>query len=136
MNNSKDFVQSQFKKWKSAASSLISNEDEPVESTIVELEPEYYQKCRQLAEAQNTTVASVVHYILEQQFAVRASERIYQASVEQVEKNPLLALDGLTGKRDRREPKTWDSRESRERSESWLTREERSKTEVNHDEFS
>ncbi|MEK8132782.1 hypothetical protein WMW72_33370 [Paenibacillus filicis] len=132
MNNSKDFVQSQFKKWKSAASSLILNEDGADEGTLVELEPEYYQKCRQLAEAQNTTVASVVHYILEQQFAIRAGERIYQASVEQVEKNPLLALDGLTGKRDRRDQR--DSRE-RERSDSWTSREER-KTEVHEDEFS
>ncbi|WP_159882192.1 hypothetical protein [Paenibacillus puerhi] len=130
MNNSKDFVQSQFKKWKSAASSLISSEEGDAQDTMVELEPEYYEKCRQLASAQNTTVASVVHYILEQQFAVRAGERIYQASVEQIEKNPLLALDGLTGRRDKREP-----HEGRDRSDSWSLREER-KTEVREDEFS
>ncbi|SDD42723.1 hypothetical protein SAMN02799630_03467 [Paenibacillus sp. UNCCL117] len=129
MNNSKDFVQSQFKKWKSAASSLILNEEGGTEHTMVELEPEYYEKCRQLAEAQNTTIASVVHYILEQQFAVRAGERLHQASAMQLEKNPLLALDGLTGRREK-----FEQRDTRDRSDSWHAREER-KTEVEEDEF-
>ncbi len=86
------------KKWKSAATQFISAEENQTheEATLIELEPEYAEKCRQLAEIQHTTVASVVHYILEQHFALRSHERVFQASPLQLEKNPLLALDGLT----------------------------------------
>ncbi|MCZ8520694.1 MULTISPECIES: hypothetical protein [Paenibacillus] len=103
MSNSKDMLQSKLKAWKSAASSLISSpEGETEESRIIELEPEYFEKCREMAEAQHTTVSGAVHYMIEQFFAVRSHEMMFQATVEQKEKNPLLQLDALTKRRDRR----------------------------------
>ncbi|MEF3301980.1 hypothetical protein [Paenibacillus sp. GYB003] len=114
MSNSKDFVQNQFKKWKHAASQLISSETsgEPLdESLFVELEPDYYERCRQLAEARNTTVSAVVHYMLKQQFALQSHDRPIKSNIEQLERNPLLALDGLTGRRKNRETGGDESRE-------------------------
>lgn len=100
MSNSKDFMQNQLKKWKNAAAQFISSEEAITkEATVIELEPEYEEKCRQLAESQHTTVTAVVHYILEQHFALRNNDRVFQATPLQIEKNPLLALDGLTGRR-------------------------------------
>ncbi|AEI41181.1 hypothetical protein [Paenibacillus mucilaginosus] len=104
MSNSKDLLQSKLKAWKSAATSLISSPEGETEinSHVIELEPEYYEKCRQMAEAQHTTVSGAVHYMIEQFFAVRSHEVMFQATVEQKEKNPLLQLDALTKRRDRR----------------------------------
>ncbi|GAA3406345.1 hypothetical protein ACFFNY_23805 [Paenibacillus hodogayensis] len=95
-------LQNQFKKWKHAATQLIANENDGSpsdESPVVELEPEYYERCRQLAEARNTTVSGVVHYMLKQQFALRGQERIVKPDPALLESNPLLSLDGLTGRR-------------------------------------
>lgn len=107
MSSSKYFVQNHFKKWKQAASQFISNEsdDESLdESSVIELEPEYYEKCRQIAEARHTTVAAVVHYMLKQQLALHGKERTIKGNIEQLESNPLLALDGLTGRKRNWEP--------------------------------
>ena len=109
MSNSKDFMQNQLKKWKDAANQFIGHDNqdgahEPLdESLTVELQPEYYEKCRQLAEAQNTSVAAVVHYLLKQQLLLKGQERIAKVNTLQIESNPLLALDGLTGRRPNRE---------------------------------
>lgn len=67
-----------------------------METYTIELEPEYYEKCRQMAEAQNTTVSAAVHYMIEQYFAGRTHETLFQATVEQKDRNPLLQLDALT----------------------------------------
>ncbi|TNJ63831.1 hypothetical protein FE784_23430 [Paenibacillus hemerocallicola] len=104
MSNSKHFVHNQFKKWKDAATQFIGHENdgenEPsAESPVIELEPEYYERCRQLAESRNTTVAAVVHYLLKQQLALKGQERIFKTNIDLIESNPLLALDALTGRR-------------------------------------
>ncbi|TMV50068.1 hypothetical protein FE783_10920 [Paenibacillus mesophilus] len=104
MSSSKQFMHNQFKKWKEAATQFIGHDsdgdlDQTADSPIVELEPDYYERCRQLAEARNTTVAAVVHYMLKQQLALRGPERMYKSNIEQIERNPLLALDALTGRR-------------------------------------
>ncbi|MHC2206866.1 hypothetical protein ACVLD2_001049 [Paenibacillus sp. PvR052] len=93
-------MQNQLKKWKSAAAGLISSEGEVMETHAIELEPEYYEKCRQMAEAQNTTVSAVVHYMIEQYFAVGSHKSLYQATAEQKDKNPLLQLDALTKRKE------------------------------------
>ena len=95
VNNSRQFVQGQLRRWKSAASQLISSGEPIYESENVELEADLYDKCKQMAEAEHTTVSSVVHYILEQYFAGRSHEMMVQATMEQKEKNPLLQLDAL-----------------------------------------
>lgn len=74
-----------------------------MDSHAIELEPEYYERCRQMAEAQNTTVSAVVHYMIEQYFAVGSHKSLFQATAEQKETNPLLQLDALT---KRKEPYT------------------------------
>lgn len=101
MSSSKEFMQSQLRKWKSAASQLISTEGEAVETAAIELEPEVYDKCRRMAEAEQTTVSAVVHYMIDQYFAVRSHEMTFQATMEQKEKNPLLQLDSLTKRKER-----------------------------------
>jgi hypothetical protein len=104
LSSSKQFVHNQFKKWKDAATQFIGHDgdedtDQAAESSIIELEPDYYERCRRLAEARNTTVSAVVHYMLKQQLALRGQERMYKSNIEQIERNPLLALDALTGRR-------------------------------------
>ncbi|RKN84282.1 hypothetical protein [Paenibacillus ginsengarvi] len=111
-NGPKQGWQDQIKKWKDAASQFISNEErdndaEPNEyASVIELEPEYYERCRQLAEIRGTSVNAVVHYMLGQQFALQSKERKLKSNIGQIESNPLLALDGLTGRKTSR-----DSRE-------------------------
>lgn len=105
MSSSKQFVHNQFKKWKDAATQLIGHDndgefDSSAESPIVELEPGYYERCRQLAEARHTTVSAVVHYLLKQQLALNGQDRVFKSNqVDLIESNPLLALDALTGRR-------------------------------------
>ncbi|MGF9710956.1 hypothetical protein [Paenibacillus naphthalenovorans] len=95
MNNSKDFVKNQLNKWKNAAAGLLSSGGEAMDTHAVELEPEYYEKCRQMAEVQNTTVSAVVHYMIEQYFAGRSQDTLFQTTADQKDKNPLLQLDAL-----------------------------------------
>ncbi|MDF2716798.1 MAG: hypothetical protein K0R28_3723 [Paenibacillus sp.] len=110
MSSSKQFVHNQFKKWKDAATQFIGHEtdgeiESSAESPVIELEPEYYERCRQLAESQNTTVAAVVHYLLKQQLALKGQERVFKTNIDLIECNPLLALDALTRhRRHSREP--------------------------------
>lgn len=111
MSSSRDFMQNQLKKWKNAATQLIANDNEgetPDETSLVELEPEYAEKCRQLAAARNTTVSAVVHYMLKQQLALNGQTRLLKANAEQLESNPLLALDALTGRRS----STWEAEDA------------------------
>ncbi|UUZ79602.1 hypothetical protein LJK88_31400 [Paenibacillus sp. P26] len=96
MSNSRQILQSQLKKWKSAASQLITSEEGEEETSVVELEPSSYAICKRMAEAQGTTVSAVVHYMIEQYASVRPQESMFQATLEQREKNPLLQLDALT----------------------------------------
>jgi len=112
MSSSKDFMHNQLKKWKDAANQFIGHDQDGTREmpddaiTAVELQPEYYEKCRQLAEAQNTSVSAVVHYLLKQQLLLRGQERIAKVNSLQIENNPLLALDGLTGRRQSRDAET------------------------------
>lgn len=102
MNVSKQFVHTRLQKWKNVASQWISDEADNGPDTVgpnVELEPDMFERCRQLAEARGTTVSSVVHYMLKQQLALRGQERLVRPSAEMLERNPLLALDGLAGQR-------------------------------------
>jgi hypothetical protein len=101
VTSSKQFMQGQLKKWKSAASQLISSDEQTYEPTNVELETDFYQKCVQMAEAEQTTVSAIVHYILEQYFAGRSHEMMVQATLEQKEKNPMLQLDALAKRKER-----------------------------------
>ncbi|TVY11461.1 hypothetical protein [Paenibacillus cremeus] len=99
------FIQNQWSKWKTAASQLISTESkESYDDEVMELdlEPEFYQKCLQMAKAEQTSVSAVVHYILEQYFTGRSNEKLVQATMEQKERNPLLQLDALVKRSERR----------------------------------
>ncbi|MFC6228343.1 hypothetical protein ACFQI7_11040 [Paenibacillus allorhizosphaerae] len=101
MSNSKQFMQGQLRRWKSAASQLISSGEPTYELENLELENDIYDKCKQMAEAEQTTVSAVVHYILEQYFAGRSHELMVQATMEQKEKNPLLQLDALVKRNEK-----------------------------------
>jgi len=107
MSNSKLFMQNQLRKWKDAASQLIASEHEEEivgQAMAVELAPDYYERCRKLAEAQNTTVTAVVHYMLKQQLALQGEDHAFKTTAVQLENNPLLALDALTGRKGKWEP--------------------------------
>lgn len=96
LSQSKHLLHNQFKRWKNAASQLISTEEEDGYSHVVELEPAAYALCKRMAEAQETSVSAVVHYLIEQQSTGRSHESMFQASLEQRERNPLLQLDAMT----------------------------------------
>ncbi|MCZ8516765.1 hypothetical protein O9H85_31260 [Paenibacillus filicis] len=105
MSSSKTLLQNQLRKWKSAASQLITSEEIEADDNRIELEPSSYAICKRLAEAQGTTVNAVVHYMIEQYASSRPQDSMFQATLEQRDRNPLLQLDGLTkhGEKNREE---------------------------------
>jgi hypothetical protein len=62
----------------------------------IELDPVLLEKCKQLADAEDTTLNDVVHHILEQYWNQRTNELSIPISREHIERNPLFLLDSLT----------------------------------------
>jgi hypothetical protein len=96
MENSKHRLQSRLEQWKSAASQLISGSETQEEATI-ELDPVMLEKCQRQAHEQHTTVSAVIHNILEQYWSnINTESKQPPISRDQLERNPLLYLDGLS----------------------------------------
>ncbi|MDF2963550.1 MAG: hypothetical protein K0S39_5285 [Paenibacillus sp.] len=93
MSTTKQVWQKQLERWKHKANHFISGTGEIDES--VELSPVMLEKCREMAEAGNTTVDEVVHQILEQYWLQRDNELSTPISREHLERNPLFQLDAL-----------------------------------------
>lgn len=106
MGETKRLLQRRLEHWRNAAAQLIGGTEEPEEnesfieeaqeSRFIELDPALHARCKQLAEAQRTTVDAVVQQMVEHYWASRSSELITPISREQLERNPLLQLDALS----------------------------------------
>lgn len=93
-NNYKRFIQNQFQKAKSTASEFISSRSEEQEEGTIELNPQYYDELKAIADMQHTTVQTIVNGIIVQYLASAPYEST-PISVDQKEDNPLLYLDGI-----------------------------------------
>lgn len=99
MDNAKHKLQNRFAQWKTAATQLISGPEETEEATVLDLDPVLLDKCQHQANEQQTTVSAVINDILQQYWNQARSQPQQVISREQMERNPLLYLDGLS-KRD------------------------------------
>ncbi|KRF43767.1 hypothetical protein [Paenibacillus sp. Soil787] len=93
-NNYKRFIQNQFEKAKSSASEFISSRSEEQEEGTIELNPQYYDQLKAIADMQHTTVQEIVNGIIVKHLA-GAPYKSTPISVDQKEDNPLLYLDGI-----------------------------------------
>ncbi|WP_141501545.1 hypothetical protein [Paenibacillus luteus] len=94
VNNYKRFIQNQFEKAKSTASEFISSKREEQAESTIELNAQYYNELKSIADKQQTTVQAIVNGIIVQYLASIPDEK-NTISVDQKEDNPLLYLDGI-----------------------------------------
>jgi hypothetical protein len=99
MDNTKQKLHGRLEQWKTAASQLLSGSQEKEEAIELDLDPVMLDKCQLHAIEQQTTVSAVINHILEQHWSQATSRPQQVISREQLERNPLLYLDGLS-KRD------------------------------------
>lgn len=96
MNKYKRFIQNQYEKAKSSASSFISSRSEEQEEDTIELNSQHYVELKAIADMRGTNVQTIVNGIIAQHMAsVNAQYKSTPISVEQKEDNPLLYLDGI-----------------------------------------
>ncbi|WP_079909297.1 hypothetical protein [Paenibacillus sp. 32352] len=96
MGNAKRLLQRRLDQWKNAATQFIAGPEEVEEEPSLELDPELLAKCRQMADAQQVTVSEIVNQIVEQYWTLKSNELLVPISREQLARNPLLYLDGLS----------------------------------------
>ncbi|NHN30580.1 hypothetical protein [Paenibacillus agricola] len=100
MDTAKHKMQNRFEQWKTAASQLISgSQSEPGETdeaTVLDLDPGLLDQCQLQADKQHTTVSTVINHILHQYWSETHSIAKQAIPRDQLERNPLLYLDGLS----------------------------------------
>lgn len=100
MRNSRQFIQSKWKKMGDAVSNLISEKSDHREiDRTIELSHDDYERYAELAEQHQTTVDALVHHALELYLASRPSEFESHTTLEQKARNPLFHLDGLANRK-------------------------------------
>jgi len=91
MRNSRQFIQSKWKKMGDAVSNLISEKSDHREiDRTIELSHDDYERYAELAEQHQTTVEALVHHALELES---------HTTLEQKARNPLFHLDGLANRK-------------------------------------
>jgi hypothetical protein len=99
MENTKRKLQNRFEQWKATATQLISGPEEKEEATVLDLDPALLDKCQNQADKQQTTISAVINDILQMHWKQADPLHLQAITREQLERNPLLYLDGLS-KRD------------------------------------
>ncbi|WP_010272644.1 hypothetical protein [Paenibacillus senegalensis] len=103
MDKFKKYVETQFDRVKRSASQLVSEPDSSSsidEEPSIELDPRVYELLRQKAERENTTIQALFHRAVQLLLEDKETEERIPVSAEQIQRNPLLSLDGLTAKKD------------------------------------
>lgn len=102
MDKLKKYMENQFDRVKRSASNFVSESEEEQleEDPSVELDPRIYEKLRQKAELEHTTIQALINRAVQRLLEDREPEAKILVSEEQIQRNPLLSLDGLTAKTD------------------------------------
>ncbi|GIP38944.1 hypothetical protein J31TS4_22240 [Paenibacillus sp. J31TS4] len=100
-NNFKKYVETSFDRIKQSATQFVSDKPEAEEEPSIELDPHDYERLRQKAARQNTTVQQLLNQAIRNLLEDRVETGTAPAITErQREANPLLLLDALTDKHE------------------------------------
>lgn len=103
MDKFKKYMESQIDRVKRSASQFVAEPDSASsmeEEPSIELDPRVYELLRKKAERENTTIQALFHRAVQLLLEDKEAEERVPVSEEQIQRNPLLSLDGLTAKKD------------------------------------
>lgn len=96
MNIVKQYTAKQLAQLKSSAAALLGETITQHDGDrSIELDAEAYRICSEWAEARDITVDDAASQLIHLQWEERRSQLARQATRQQIEGNPLLALDAL-----------------------------------------
>ncbi|NOU94195.1 hypothetical protein GC093_13350 [Paenibacillus sp. LMG 31456] len=96
MSSTKHGWQNKLEQWKyRAKQQIFGTEDIEESAEPIELSAVMLEKCKIMAEAEQTTVNDVVQQILEHYWLQRSNELSTPISREHIDRNPIFLLDAL-----------------------------------------